>query len=99
MKESVLRLIGHCLLEVVDDGKVCQHLAKQGYVEELGARSLETKVDEVSQAFLGAYVERGELVDEKTNLGPLQRFVVQLNSVEEGVEEISVFEDRLNETD
>jgi hypothetical protein len=63
-------------------------------VEELGARSLETKVDEVSQLFLEEYVNRDELVEEGTNKGPLQKYVVQMSRVEEGVEEISVFEDK-----
>ncbi|SMR46766.1 unnamed protein product [Zymoseptoria tritici ST99CH_1E4] len=97
MKEPNPRLIGHCLLSLNDDGKICQHLARDGYVEELGARSLDTKVGEVCQAFVSIYARRDELVNEETNRGPLKKYVIQLNRVEEGVEELSVFEDVVKE--
>ncbi|KJY01443.1 hypothetical protein TI39_contig290g00006 [Zymoseptoria brevis] len=92
MKEPNPRLIGHCLLTLTNDGKIFQYLARDGYVEVLGARSLDTKVDEVRQNFVGVYARRDELVDDETNGGPLNKYVVQLNRVEEGVEELSIFE-------
>jgi hypothetical protein len=92
LAKPVERYLGRTLLCIPDDGRLCQHLATNGYVPELGARSLRTFVDEaVSQPLETDYFHVDELVTEDVNRGPFQEYEVQLNAVAEDVEEISVF--------
>lgn len=79
-------------MQINDDGRICQYLAKAGYVSELGARSLGTSIEEeVTQKLEMEYFHVDDLVSEDMNEEPFQEFVVQLNAVSDDVEEISVF--------
>ena len=98
LQEPVQRHLGKALLHIEDDGRVCQHLAKTGYIPELGARSLSTAVDEeISQKLELEYFHVDELVTDDMNEEPYQEYVMQLNAVTDDVEEISVFRKKADE--
>lgn len=95
LKEPVQRHLGKALLQINDDGRVCQYLARIDYISELGARSLSLSVEtEVTSNLEMEYFHVDQLVSEDMNEQPFQEFVVQLNAVGDGVEEISVFRKR-----
>ncbi|KAK3714028.1 hypothetical protein LTR37_008057 [Vermiconidia calcicola] len=75
---------GHVHLAIKNDGKLCAHLAGKSYIEELGARSLVSAIDDVRIAFFTAFTDTDELVDEVMNLGPLMKFVVQMQPITKG---------------
>ncbi|KAK3707710.1 hypothetical protein LTR37_011887 [Vermiconidia calcicola] len=75
---------GHVHLAIKNDGKLCAHLADKSYIEELGARSLISAIDDVRIAFFTAFTDTDELVDEEMNLGPLMKFVVQMQPITKG---------------
>ena len=93
LKEPELRYIGHSHVNIVHDGRLCQHLARTGYVTELGARSISNAVGNLRRDFAQVYSKDGAEVDERTNRDPLRRYTVQLHPVSETVEDISVFRD------
>lgn len=97
LKKPPSRLVGHSLLRVVDDGLLCQHLAKQGYTPELGARSLKRAVGTVEKKFMREYSKRDEPVSEARNQHPFEKYVAQLRQVTEGEEDVAVFSEQKSE--
>ncbi len=85
------RLIGHVHLALQNDGKIAAHLAEMGYEEALGARSLQRIVQQqVHVKLADSYVEGDDEITEGTNEGPLQKYTVRLNAVDEDVGEVVV---------
>lgn len=93
MEEPQLRYIAHSHVSVVDDGKICQHLAGTGYVKDLGARSIDNAVSNLRRDFASAYSKDDEEVTEAFNAKPLAKYTVQMHPVSETEEKISVFRD------
>jgi hypothetical protein len=90
LKPDVNRLIGHCRLSLIDDGKVCFRLTETFYDQDIGARSLEDAVRGVQQDFSGEYGNVDELIMEDINADLLQHFVVRRISVGADAYEIGV---------
>lgn len=85
------RLVGHVYLALQNDGQIAAHLAEVGYEEALGARSLQRVVQQMVHVRVAErYVEGDEEITEGTNKGPLQRYMLRLDAVEEGVSEVVV---------
>ena len=72
---------GHVHLAIKNDGKLCAHLAGESYIEELGARSLISAIDDVRVAFFTSFTDTDELVSDDMNSGPLMKFTAQLQPV------------------
>ncbi|KAG8529971.1 uncharacterized protein KY384_005453 [Bacidia gigantensis] len=75
-KHQVFR---HLVVSYVDDGKIASSIAKQSYVPQLGARSLQMAVQRMiernlSSCFLGS----GKMVTDAKNSGPLESYEVRL---------------------
>ena len=85
--------IGHSHVFLANDGKICQHVAKHGYVKELGARSVFNRVSDLRRKFVLDYSHIDDEIDEVFNDGPLSKYTIQLHPVSDTVEEISVFRD------
>ncbi|KAK5740350.1 hypothetical protein LTR17_004613 [Elasticomyces elasticus] len=83
-----LHFINHAHIAVIDDGKLCQHIAKTGYVKELGARSIKRMVKTVRRRFASAYLGMDGEITDQMNKGPLVKFVVQLHPIEETDQEV-----------
>ncbi|CAK3802369.1 P-loop containing nucleoside triphosphate hydrolase [Lecanosticta acicola] len=92
LKQPVCRYIGHSILRVVDDGRLCQKVA-EGYVQALGARSLKREVTKVEKKFLKEYSKVDEVVTEASNQGKFERYIAQLQPVSDGVQDIVVYRD------
>ena len=92
-KDPERRYIGHSHIHIVNDGKLCQHIAKTSYVKELGARSINNAVGNLRRHFVQEYSKTNVEVGEVFNKGPLHRYTFRLQPVSETVEEISVFRD------
>lgn len=82
--------VGHVDLQIINDGKVCKYLA-EGYSKEQGARSIEKSVMGARPKVFSAYCKTDVLVTEDINDGPLIPFILQLNSVTEIEDKLSVF--------
>jgi hypothetical protein len=90
---GVTRLIGHCRLTLVEDGKICVNLTDKYYNKDLGARSLANAVKEVKDELSEEYSNSDELITEEINKGPLQAFTVRRIPVADDVYEVAVFID------
>lgn len=82
--ELVKDYIGHIHLAVKNDGKLCAHVAEKSYIEDLGARSLASGIDDVRVSFYTTFADTHELVSEEINDGPLMRYTVQLQPLTSG---------------
>ncbi|KAH6658119.1 P-loop containing nucleoside triphosphate hydrolase protein, partial [Truncatella angustata] len=87
--------VGHVNIRVLEDGKVCQHIADNGYHKDLGARSIRNAVNNVRRHFALVYAASDELVEDDMNKGEMHEYVVQLNPVSETESEISVTHDKV----
>ena len=87
------KCFGHCHVSILDDGKLCQHLAKIGYTHQQGARSLDNTVYKTRQKFVMKYLATDVEVAEATNEGPLDKYTVQLHPDEGNGGEVVVFRD------
>ena len=76
----VKRYPGHVHLAIKNDGKLCQHLA-EAYIQELGARSLTSGIDDIRSEFFMDFIDTDELVSEDMNNGPLMKYIIQLKPV------------------
>ena len=92
-REPENRYIGHSHINIIDDGSLCQHVAKNGYVKALGARSINNAVNNIRRDFAQVYSKSDTVVEEVFNSGPMERYTIQLHPVSETVEEVSVFRD------
>jgi hypothetical protein len=91
LKPDVNRLIGHCRLSLIDDGKVCLRLTETFYDQDIGARSLEDTVRGVQQDFSGEYSNVDELTTEDIDADLLQHFVVRRTYVRADAYKVGVF--------
>ena len=82
--ELVKDYIGHVHLAIKNDGKLCAHIAKKSYIEDLGARSLTSGIEDVRVGFYTCFTDTDELVSEEMNDGPLMRYTVQLQPLSGG---------------
>jgi hypothetical protein len=92
-RPAVNRLIGHCRLSLVEDGKICTIMTENFYNEDLGAQSLANAVKDVEHDFTEEYNQLDEEITEDTNSGPLQCFTVRCMKVADDKYEIGVFGD------
>lgn len=83
-------MVGHTNIRVVEDGKVCEEIARKSYKEELGARSIYKGVRALRRKFILKYVDMDGLVSDSVNEGDRERYVIQLNPAVEDREELSV---------
>lgn len=82
---------GHLYLNYVDDGRIPTALAKDGYIPELGARSLQNAVvrgiqRQVADTFFG----QTEEVHDKMNNGALPNYDVRMVTVSGNISEVTV---------
>ena len=77
--------LGHILLTLADDGKLCSQLADTNYMpmRELGARVLQNSVDQLAEKLFQDYVQIEDEITEDTNKGPLLGYTMQLHPVED----------------
>jgi len=85
--------LGHILLTLADDGKLCSYIADAHYMpmRELGARVLQNSVDHLAEKLFQDYVQIEEEITEDTNKGPLLGYTMQLHPVEDSYE-VAVFQ-------
>ncbi|QIX02150.1 hypothetical protein AMS68_007667 [Peltaster fructicola] len=88
---------GHIHLAIQNDGRLCEHMAKESYISELGARSLKSAVNEVRRSFYTSFVHSDIPVEDHMNDGPLTRYNIQLQPVAESANEVIVVEDGMTE--
>jgi len=82
---------GHMHLNFVDDGKIASCLAKDFYMPELGARSLETAVDcHVEQKLVEEFMNQPGRVVNEINSGPLVKYDVRVSTTSHVFEEVTV---------
>ena len=85
------RFVGHIHLHIQNDSQIAAHLAGIGYEPDLGARSLQRMVQQQIHVKLAdEYVEGDDEVTEGRNEGPLQKYGVHLQVIEEERKEIVV---------
>ena len=78
------RFVGHIHPHIQNDIQLSTHLAKTGYEPDLGARSLQSIVQQhVHAKPADKYVEGDVEMTEETNKGPLQKYGVHLQATEE----------------
>ncbi|KAI1645958.1 P-loop containing nucleoside triphosphate hydrolase protein [Daldinia loculata] len=95
--EGTNHLVGHTNIRVVEDGKVCEEIARKSYKEELGARSIYKGVRALRRKFILKYVDMDGLVSDSVNEGDRERYVIQLNPAVEDREELSVSREYVSE--
>ena len=70
---------GHAYINYVDDGRIATHLAKEGYLLDLGARSLHNAVvNSVQQKVAEAFFKQQDEINDDVNIGPLPQYIVRL---------------------
>ncbi|KAI0839522.1 P-loop containing nucleoside triphosphate hydrolase protein [Hypoxylon sp. FL0890] len=94
--EGENQLVGRADIKVIDDGKVCEYIARKAYTKELGARSIYKGIRALRREFTVRYSDTDDLVSESMNKGELQQYVVQLNPKADSNEELSIFRDEAN---
>ena len=88
------KTVGHGDLCIQKDGPLCTSLARSCYDIDTGARSLLQGVEQdVEGPLADRYCMSDTKVSEDINKGPLQKYTVQLWSVEDGPAKISVIQD------
>lgn len=69
----------HMVIDYIDDAQIATHLARQGYMSELGARSLKNAVDrEIGQKLAKQFLGNGETLHDGMNSGPLENYEVRI---------------------
>ena len=87
------KMVGHSDLWIQKDGQLCTSLAQNWYDIDIGARSLLRGVEQdVEVPLAERYCMSDTKVSEETNKGPLQKYTVQLWSMEDGPAKISVIQ-------
>ena len=82
---------GHNHINFVDDGQLALHIAKEGYIPELGARSLEDAVDrEVTDKVGDIFLRQDSKIVNSANEGALSQFDVKIARASDGTEEVTV---------
>lgn len=82
---------GHLHLNFVDDGKIASYLAKDLYMPELGARSLETAVDcHVEQKLVEEFMNQPGLIVNEINSRSLVKYDVRVSTTSHMFEQVTV---------
>lgn len=69
----------HMVLDFIDDAQIALHLAKTGYIPELGARSLKNAVDrEIGQKLARVFLGDGGRLSDELNQGPWEKYEVRV---------------------
>ncbi|KEQ85844.1 P-loop containing nucleoside triphosphate hydrolase protein [Aureobasidium pullulans EXF-150] len=74
------RPVGHVHLSLLRDGDLCKFLAED-YIRELGARSIQNRVDGLADDLFMLYKDSKKEVTEATNSGPHIKYTLQLHPV------------------
>lgn len=74
------RTVGHMHLSLEEDGEPCKFLA-ESYVLELGARSIQNRVDGLEDELFMHYTESDDEITEAINKQPHVKYTVQLHPV------------------
>ncbi|THY57150.1 P-loop containing nucleoside triphosphate hydrolase protein, partial [Aureobasidium pullulans] len=74
------RPVGHVHLSLLRDGDLCKFLAED-YIRELGARSIQNRVDGLADDLFMLYKDSKEEITEATNSGPHIKYTLQLHPV------------------
>ena len=79
------------ILNYTNDGQLAQHLAKQYYSHELGARSLQKAVHRhIKQKLAHAFLNETTEIYDKLNEEPMATYEAKLTSQTLGVNEVTV---------
>ncbi|KAF2874883.1 P-loop containing nucleoside triphosphate hydrolase protein [Massariosphaeria phaeospora] len=90
LRPEVKRHMGHCVLSVQDDGKLCKFMAESGYDRTSGARGLKREAVKIQGLTRTSYnAVEGEVTEELNN-GPLQKFEAKLIKLPNNKFEIGV---------
>ena len=82
---------GHNHLNFIEDGQLAMHIAKEGYIPELGARSLEDAVDrEITDKLGDVFLRQEPRIVDSSNAGPLGQYDVKVARASDGTEEVTV---------
>lgn len=85
------RFLRHIHLNLLDDGQIVRHLVAEGYVMELGARSLEGEVArQVEQKLSTEFLKGRERIEDEVDEKRLFRYDVRVIDWAEGVQEMEV---------
>ena len=93
LKADPPKCVGHCHVSILDDGKLCQHLAKLGYTHQQGARSLDNTVHKTRQKFVMKHLKTDVEVTEAAKEGSLDKYTLQLHPDDGNGGEVVVFRD------
>ena len=82
---------GHSYINFIDDGQLALHIAKEGYIPELGARSLDDAVDrEVTDKLGDIFLRQPLKISNDANTRGLDRYDVRIARASDGTEEVTV---------
>ena len=82
---------GHSYINFIDDGQLALHIAKEGYIPELGARSLDDAVDrEVTDKLGDIFLRQPLKISNDANARGLDRYDVKIARASDGTEEVTV---------
>lgn len=88
------KYVGHCHINIKDDGPLCRNVVKEGYISKQGARSIGIAVDRVRREFFRKYSHADGKVAEVLNCGSLQKYSIELHPGAEGMDdEVAVYRD------
>jgi len=83
--------MGHSILSIQDDGKVCSFMAERGYSRSSGARGLKREAGKIREKTRKAYNTIESKVTEQLNEEPFETFEVKLGPLANNKHEIKVF--------
>lgn len=95
--ESVKHYTGHMHLEIKADGELCKKIATESFISEIGARSIQTAVDDIRSDLYAVFADSDEAVGEEMNAGPLAKYTIKLNRAHDNAGEIEVCSDGFTE--
>lgn len=82
---------GHNFINYIEDGQLALHIAKEGYIPELGARSLEDAVDrEVTDKLGDIFLRQESRIVNSANRGALGQYDVRVTQASDGTKEVTV---------
>lgn len=82
---------GHNHINFIEDGQLAIHIAKEGYIPELGARSLEDAVDrEITDKLGDVFLRQEPRIVNTSNAGALGQYDVRIALTSDGMEEVTV---------
>lgn len=82
---------GHNHINFIDDGQLATHIANEGYIPELGARSLEDAVDrEITDKLGDVFLRQEPRIVNVSNAEALGQYDVRVCRGSDGTEEVTV---------